>query len=254
MKYRGEYPSVYNIIDYGQKIGNEANKLAYPNNPKVAQYPSGHPTPQFKSTMDVVCKDVHFWNAWSRKGASCDVFVGTCVRASYNINFPVGLWKQLKFMQSHADFVEVKATASTLQDGDIIIYRKNIAGVHGHICIHYGGKIKEASAKHYYGRTTDQVKNRLDTKGKKYVKVFRVKDGKTYAPLKKGSKGDEVKKLQKYLNWYFKSDDELKPLKVDGDFGAITTGRVKLMQRQLKLAVDGLVGTKTLEAMKGVSK
>ena len=157
-------------------------------------------------------------------------------------------------MNTHPDFELVKATADTLQDGDIIIYRKSIAGLHGHICMYYNGKIKEASARHYYGRTTDQVKNRLNTTGKRYVKVFRVKDGKTYAPLSKGSKGEEVKKLQRYLNWYFKGDDELKPLKIDGEFGSITNGRVKLLQRQLKLVIDGVVGKKTVEAMKGVSK
>lgn len=252
-KYTGTYPSVYKVTDYGQKIGNEANRLAYPNNPKVAQYPKGHATPQFKSTMNAVCKGVKFWNAWSRVGASCDVFVGTCVRAVYNRSFPVGLWKQLTWMEKHADFVKVK-DHSKLQDGDIIIYRKNLVGKHGHICIYYSGKIKEASAKHYFGRTTDQLKNRLSTKGKKYVYVFRVKDGSVYSPLKKGSKGDEVKKLQKYLNWYFKSDDELKPLKVDGDFQNITMGRVKLFQNQQKLKIDGIVGKLTLAKMKEVSK
>lgn len=253
-KYKGQFPSVYHITDYGQRIGNEANRLAYPNNPKVAQYPSGHATPQFKSTMSAVTKGVKFWNAWSRVGASCDVFVGTCVRAVYNRDFPVGLWKQLRRMENHPDFEKVK-DHSKLQDGDIIIYKKKIAGRHGHICIYYNGKIKEASAKHYYGRTTDQVKNRLSTKGKKYVYVFRVKDGKKYCPLEKGMTGDEVKKLQRYLNWYFKGDDDLKPLKVDGIFGSITNGRVKLMQNQLGgLKIDGVVGVKTLAKMKGVSR
>lgn len=273
-KYKGQFPSVYEITDYGQRIGNEANRLAYPNNPKVAQYiyrnkkgkpikkdgkyVYGHPTPQFKSTMNAVTKGFHFWNAWSRVGASCDVFVGTCVRAVYNREFPLGLWKQLRWMKTHPDFVEVK-DHTNLQDGDIIIYKKAIAGRHGHICIYYNGKIKEASAKHFYGRTTDQVANRLSAKGKKYVYVFRIKDGKKYCPLEKGMTGDEVKRLQRYLNWYFKGDDDLKPLKVDGIFGSITKGYVKAMQvefnKQGKLKViDGVAGTKTLAVMKGVSK
>ena len=252
-KYSGQYPSVYNITDYGQKIGNEANRLAYPNNPKAAQYPSGHATPQFRSTMNAVCKGVKFWNAWSKVGASCDVFVGTCIRSVYDRNIPVGLWKILKYMNAHTDFQKI-ADHSKLQDGDIIIYRKAQVGNHGHICIYYGGKIKEASAKHYFGRTTDQVANRLSTKGKKWVYVFRVKDKKVYAPLKKGSRGDEVKKLQRYLNWYFKTDTELKALKVDGEFGSITNGRVKLFQNQQNLAIDGVVGKLTVAKMKEVSK
>ena len=253
MKYRGTYPSIYDITDYGQRIGNEANRLAYPNNPKVAQYPKGHATPQFRSTMRAVTKGFKFWNAWSKVGASCDVFVGVCVRAVYNRSFPLGLWKQLKYMQTHSDFELIK-DHSNLQDGDIIIYRKNIAGKHGHICMYYGGKIKEASAKHYFGRTTDKVQNRLSKKGKKYVYVFRVKNGQRYCPLEKGVTGNEVKKLQKYLNWYFENDKDLKPLKVDGIFGSLTSGRVKLFQNQQSLKIDGVVGKQTLAKMKGVSK
>jgi hypothetical protein len=247
-KYSGQFPSVYKITDYGQKIGNEANRLAYPNNPKVAQYPGGHATPQFKSTMSAVTQGFHFWNAWSKVGASCDVFSGTCIRSVYNREFPLGLWKQLKYMQGHADFVLIK-DHSKLQDGDIILYKKDKLGNHGHICIHYKGKIKEASAKHYFGRTTNQLANRLSTKGKKYVYVFRVKDGKVYTPLKQGSRGEEVKKLQSYLNWYLGSK-----LKIDGDFGPVTNAKVKLMQNQMGLKIDGIVGTKTLAKMKEANK
>ena len=99
-KYTGQYPAVYKITDYGQKLGNEANRLAYPNNPKVAQYPSGHATPQFKSTMNAVFKGFKFWNAWSKVGASCDVFVSTCIRSVYDKTCPAGLWKILKYMES----------------------------------------------------------------------------------------------------------------------------------------------------------
>lgn len=254
MKYKGEFPSIYEIIDYGQRIGNEANRLAYSNNPKCAQYPKGRPTQAFKETFKKVFKGFRFWNAWSKVGASCDVFVGTCIRSAYDRNMEAGLWKIKRYMDSHVDYVRVNATADTLQDGDIIIYKKKMAGRHGHICIYYKGKIKEASARHYYGRTTDQVKNRLSTAGKKYVHVYRVKNGRKYCPLEKGVTGSEVKKLQKYLNWYFKNDEDLTQLKEDGIFGPITKGRVKLFQRQQKLSVDGVVGPKTLTGMKGVSR
>ena len=149
--------------------------------------------------------------------------------------------------------VKVKVNVNTLQDGDIIIYRKNKAGLHGHICIYYKGKIKEASAKHFFGRTTDMVKNRLDTTGKKYVYVFRVKDGQTYTPLKKGSQGQEVIRLQNYLNWFWSTDikkNKKKILKVDGDFGKLTEARVKATQNSLKVSQDGVVGKITLEKMK----
>ena len=90
--------------------------------------------------------------------------------------------------------------------------------------------------------------------GKKSLTIYRVVNQKKYTPLKKGSKGDEVKKLQKYLNWYFKGSKDLKALKIDGDFGPITKRRVEIMQKQLKTTVDGVIGTKTLQAMKQKSK
>lgn len=52
--------------------------------------------------------------------------------------------------------------------------------------------------------------------------------------LKKGSKGDEVKKLQESLN-----------IKVDGDFGPATELAVMKFQAQQGLEADGIVGPKT---------
>jgi peptidoglycan hydrolase-like protein with peptidoglycan-binding domain len=52
--------------------------------------------------------------------------------------------------------------------------------------------------------------------------------------LKKGSKGDEVKKLQESLN-----------ITVDGDFGPATELAVMRFQAQQGLEADGIVGPKT---------
>jgi N-acetyl-anhydromuramyl-L-alanine amidase AmpD len=56
--------------------------------------------------------------------------------------------------------------------------------------------------------------------------------------LRKGSKGEEVKKLQKQLG-----------LAVDGVFGMYTEMAVKEFQLKHGLAADGVVGTKTWEAL-----
>ena len=56
--------------------------------------------------------------------------------------------------------------------------------------------------------------------------------------LKKGSKGEEVKVLQKALN-----------ITVDGDFGTKTETAVKEFQKSKGLVADGIVGKKTWEAL-----
>ena len=57
--------------------------------------------------------------------------------------------------------------------------------------------------------------------------------------LKKGSKGEEVKVLQRALN--------ITP--VDGDFGAKTEAAVKAFQKSKGLGADGIVGNKTWEVL-----
>ena len=72
--------------------------------------------------------------------------------------------------------------------------------------------------------------------------------------LKKGSKGAQVKNLQKFLNWY-NGDDVLD---VDGDFGKNTEKAVKAFQKAVfpkdKAEWDGEVGEKTVAKMKSVKK
>lgn len=57
--------------------------------------------------------------------------------------------------------------------------------------------------------------------------------------VRKGSKGSDVKHLQKFLNWCIKAG-----LKVDGVFGSKTKSAVKRWQKQYKLKkVDGIFGS-----------
>ena len=67
--------------------------------------------------------------------------------------------------------------------------------------------------------------------------------------LKKGSTGEQVKLLQKFLNWYGGCD-----LVVDGIFGAATDKAVRNFQKKNGLDVDGIVGPKTRNKMKVVKK
>ena len=59
--------------------------------------------------------------------------------------------------------------------------------------------------------------------------------------LEKGDKGEQVRLLQLFLNWYGKYG-----LEIDGDFGKKTESAIKNYQAAEKLTVDGLFGAKSL--------
>ncbi|MFM9264320.1 peptidoglycan-binding protein [Tychonema sp. BBK16] len=64
--------------------------------------------------------------------------------------------------------------------------------------------------------------------------------------LKHGSKGEDVRKLQKLLNARGLCPE---PIALDGIFGRTTLDAVKKFQRQAKLPVDGIVGGKTWDRL-----
>jgi len=64
------------------------------------------------------------------------------------------------------------------------------------------------------------------------------------AALREGDRGESVRKVQQKLSsWGYLSGG------VDGIFGPKTTSAVKYFQRKNGLAVDGIVGSKTLAAL-----
>jgi peptidoglycan hydrolase-like protein with peptidoglycan-binding domain len=58
--------------------------------------------------------------------------------------------------------------------------------------------------------------------------------------VKKGSKGTNVKRVQKFLNWCIKAK-----LKVDGSCGKNTVAAIKKFQKRYKLKVDGVFGSQS---------
>ena len=64
--------------------------------------------------------------------------------------------------------------------------------------------------------------------------------------LKHGSRGEDVKKLQKVLNARGLCPE---PIVIDGVFGPTTLDGVKRFQRQANLRVDGVVGGKTWDRL-----
>ena len=156
------------------KIAIKANDFTYSTNTADAKYPTGKPKDSYKKALNEVYPDRSNWGKAPRAGASCDVFVGTCVRCSgVDKNFPRGLAEQIPYLQKSAVFKEVKVTTDTVKDGDIIVYTKTAGG--GHICIVCSGKIKEAGFESYYPKTTNYLKQRLSKSGKKWLRVYRIK-------------------------------------------------------------------------------
>lgn len=155
-------------------IGALANYYAYTTNTKKADYGTGSPKDEYKSALNKAYPDRDSWGTGARKGASCDVFVGTCVRSSgVDPEFPRGLKEQILYLAKSGKFKQVNVTVSSAKDGDIIVYTKQGGGAH--ICIVYDGKIKEASHDMYYPKTTPYLKQRLSTAKKHWVRVYRVR-------------------------------------------------------------------------------
>lgn len=210
----------------------------------------------------------------------CDAFVDWCFYKAY------GLSTAKKLL--HGDFDDYTVASATLYSkhnalhkepkvGDQVFFTKN-GNVSG--CYHTGlvYKVDEYYFYTYEGNTSNVnsvVANGGGVFAKQYSianykgkvlfgrpmydsdKVFAKK--KTYSGtfptlpkkgyLEKGDKGEQVRLLQLFLNWYGNYK-----LTIDGDFGDKTYCAVKNFQTSEKLTVDGVFGTKSLAKTKKVKK
>lgn len=112
-----------------------------------SQLGKARPTDNFKKAYDKVRKN-HWkigssrWGYWTRIGASCDVFVGTAVRASgYDKSFPFTLGESKSSQLGHMKSSSKWKRVSKAKRGDVC-YRS------GHVRIYLGhGKVAEAGYK-----------------------------------------------------------------------------------------------------------
>lgn len=117
----------------------------------VYGYPNGRPTDAYKAALQKAYGARKGWGKQPKAGASCDVFVGTVVRASgYDTKFPRGL----DGVQAHCKKYKNKWTnmgslgPKQWQPGDVIFQLYKGGG--GHIYIYIGdGKVANA---HYNGK------------------------------------------------------------------------------------------------------
>lgn len=156
----------------GDKIAEKAWEFAYHSSKdKNAKYPSGKPKPMYTKALDKYFGKVRKWSMPARKGASCDVFVATCIRMAGLGDAPRGMGRS--WLDKSKNFKVVKVTANTAKDGDIVsIIWKN---GNPHWCLVYKGYILEASYGGWYPKRTNTLASRLSKSGKSSVKVYRAK-------------------------------------------------------------------------------
>ena len=248
--YSGAYPAlpITETVSKASLLAELANKYAYDSNTSKANYPKGAPKPAYKTALYEAYPSLKGGTSAAAKGASCDVFVGTCVRmAGIDKNYPRGFCPD--YTGKCGKFTKV--SKKNVQNGDIIFINTS---KQKHVCIYYGGKIKEASNGDFYPKTTETAETRLNNA----TVIYRAKGSVTRMRdyLKKGDSGTEVTKLQAYLDWFFDGMFFRACGAADGIFGANTEEWVKKMQAKLfgESEADGLVGPKTIEAMKKVVK
>ena len=154
-----------------QKLAAKGYEYAYHSNTKKAKYPSGSPKAAYKTALDTAFGKTRKWSTPAKKGASCDVFIATCIRMAGLGDAPRGMGRT--WLNNSKNFKKVSVTTATVHDGDII----SIIWSNGnpHWCMAYGGKILEASYNGWYPKTTDTLKSRLSKSGKQSVVVYRAK-------------------------------------------------------------------------------
>lgn len=124
-----------------------------------------------------------------------------------------------------------------LLPGDILLYEGN------HVAVNLS---KGACASVYPKSATNTSTTAIASK-KSYSGTFPTIPKRGY--FKKGDKGEQVKNLQRFLNWYGGYG-----LVIDGIVGTKTIAAVKKFQKAADISVDGQFGSKSLSAAKNAKK
>lgn len=145
---------------------------------------AGAPTAAFKEALKLVYPDRSSWGKAPKKGASCDVFIGTVCRFSgYDPEMPRGLGNMKSGQWEHLyssplwERVPYSYKESELQSGDIIIYKRYSGSQHICMYVVIGGKgyLAEAALKTYYGHLSEVTSGSKIFKksDKKKIRVYR---------------------------------------------------------------------------------
>lgn len=247
--YAGTLPALPNgisakAIEFAWPYGTDSSKY---------KYPSGAPVDAFKQGIQTAYGSRSNWKQQPAKdGASCDVFVGTVVRNSYDKNYPRGLAQQIPYLAKSSMFTEVNTRdTSQMKDGDIITYGYQTATKRGgHTCIIVTINGKSYVAHANYNKTYGFIAkaSNFNSSFYKNFHVYRA-TGTCNGAIAKGQYSTNVKYLQQFLNWA--GFDCGTP---DGAFGSGTEKAVKAFQKAVDLESDGKFGSKSLAAAKAFKK
>ena len=172
-----------------KKIANKALKVCWPADTPAKKYKygkkTGKATDEYKEALDIAYPDRKKWGKAPRRGASCDVFVGTVLRASgVDPDAPRGLDEQLPYYKKSGKYTRISYNGDhdLLQTGDIVIFKRKAGNTHTCIFIRKNGVeyIAEANYRHTYAYLTDDpsdVNSKLTKKDKKYIYIYRINEG-----------------------------------------------------------------------------
>lgn len=163
-------------ISKGQKIYDMAMKCSWRTGTPKSKcgYPQGKRRKAYKAALKKAYGERKGWGKQTKAGASCDVFVGTVVRASgVDKKFPRGRDEQLPYLKKSKKWKRVSIKKSKLKKGDIIEQGYKWGG--SHIMIYMGGNI--IANAHYNGKTypvREKYSKVVKSKSKcKYYHVYR---------------------------------------------------------------------------------
>lgn len=154
----------------------KAKELAWPKGTSSSKYKwkGGKATTAFTTALKKYYPDRSGWGKAPKVGCSCDVFVGTVLRASgLEPKVPRGLkgqypYKPTKFTRKV--YKNVKPI-DVSKDGDVVLYKKSNGG--GHILIRGNGALYEAGFENSYGHVQTSL-SKIKTK-RPYVVIWRAK-------------------------------------------------------------------------------
>lgn len=216
------------------KTAKIAVECAYVYGTKLSRYryKGGKPKEAYKKRLNQAYPNRKSWKyAKSRAGASCDVFAGTVLKCAGYKSAPHAMSKMVAWCKKHLKAVK------TMQNGDILTRTNHVM-----ICVDIKGKKRVANA-HFqdHGGTYGIIQS-----VGKYTNIWRP-SGTSY--FSKGDTFTDVRRLQRFLNWY----GEYK-LKEDYIFGDKTEAAVKDFQTKEGLTASGRFGSAELTAAKKVRK